>query len=279
MAEQRGQRVIFDSHVVTGKLASQRAGLDVALRANLQRDFAFGKEVHQRRIMDRSDSMADALHSEQFDGFADFFRAADLAGVHQQMQSNFGRALVHGAKCRRGHLQFVAPDAKGDNRIRRATPCGFHDGHRRLRAELPHRVKNPPETQAPALERFGGAKHSFKACFRPLPPQKHNADGQRHFGVNDILRQQLLRELRGGQGVVLRLAQKRCEPLKRLEELREIAEGITLAHLLLRCTNVVTRHQRERRGRLNSALQVQMKFGLGKGIDSRRERRRGHPQN
>ena len=48
-----------------------------------------------------------------------------------------------------------------------------------------------------------GAKESFKVCFRLLLSEQHDAYRQRHFGVNDILGEELFCEVCRDEGVVL----------------------------------------------------------------------------
>src|SRR5215470_18048247 len=276
MPKESRQRMISDLRTLAGELPSEGAGPHVALRANLERDFTLGEKVHQRWIFNGCEAMADALDSEQVNGFADFFRAAHFASMNQPMEAKLRRAVVNASKLHSGDLELVAADAEGDDPLRAATLCILDDGHRGFCPKLPHSVKNPPEAQAAPLERFCGAKQSFKVCFRLLLSQKHHTDRKRDFRVDDILFEQLLPEIAGDESVVLRLTQKRGEPLEGFKEAWKVAEGITLKHLLPGRFHAVTGHQCERCGRLDRTFQMQMKFSLGEGVDSRGERT--HPE-
>src|SRR5215472_15027694 len=156
MAKESRQRMISHLRTLARELPSEGAGPHVALRANLERDFTLGEKVHQRWIFNGCEAMADALDSEQVNGFADFLRAADFAGMNQAMQANFGGVIVHGAEFRGRHLELIATDAEGDDGFGLTSFRSFHHGHRGVGPELPNCVKDPSKAQAAALERFGG---------------------------------------------------------------------------------------------------------------------------
>src|SRR5579864_1587892 len=86
----------------------------------------------------------------------------------------------------------------------------------------------------------------------------------------------MLRKILGDERVVRGLLQKRSQPLEGFEKPRKVAEGVTLAHFLLGRFYAVTSHQCACRGWLDGAFQMQMKFSLGEGVDSRGES--SHPQ-
>jgi len=58
-----------------------------------------------------------ALGTEQFDGFANVLRAADLAGVHQAVQTDFTGAVIDAAKFFRRDTKLIAAHAESDNRF------------------------------------------------------------------------------------------------------------------------------------------------------------------
>jgi hypothetical protein len=74
--------------------------------------------------------------------------------------------------------------------------------------------------------------------------QDHYADGQRDFGVNDLLRQQVLTEVVQNQRVVLWVAKKGGDPLERFEEAGEIFVGVFLADIGLSKDDAVAMCQR-----------------------------------
>jgi len=72
VAQEFGERMIFDCCVFEAELTGQGAGSQVARRANLERYLSLREQIHQFHIVDRCDSVADAFDTEQFDGFANF---------------------------------------------------------------------------------------------------------------------------------------------------------------------------------------------------------------
>ena len=86
LAEEFRQRMILDSHVIAPQLANQSACSDIALRANFERNSPVGEQIHQSRILDRRNSVSNAFHAEQFDGFADFLRSAHFACIGEGNQ-------------------------------------------------------------------------------------------------------------------------------------------------------------------------------------------------
>src|SRR5260370_41850033 len=159
-------------------------------------------------IVDRCDAMADALRAKQFDGFANFLRAADFASVHQLMQADFSGAIVDGAKFLGRDAELVAADSKSHDSFRVAALSRFDDVYRRVGADLARRVEYPPKSESAALEGLGGAEESFEICFGLLLTQEHYADGEGNFRVDDALCEQMFGEVAGDERVVLRLSQK-----------------------------------------------------------------------
>src|SRR5216684_7739349 len=110
--------------------------------------------------------MADALDAEQFDGFANFLRAANFAGVHQLVQTDLCGAVIDGTKFLGGDGEFVAADAEGSDGFRMAAVCGFDDFHRCVHAELARGIEHPSELKSATFEWFGGVEKSLEVCFR-----------------------------------------------------------------------------------------------------------------
>lgn len=65
------------------QLARQGAGAEIADRAYLEGNAASGKQVHQGVIVNRGDAVADALNTQEFDGFADLLGTADFSGMNE----------------------------------------------------------------------------------------------------------------------------------------------------------------------------------------------------
>src|SRR5260370_16855579 len=120
--------------------------------------------------------MADAFRAKQFDGFANFVRAADFASVHQFVQADFSGAIVDREKFLGRDAELVAADSKSHDSFRVAAPGRFNDFHRCVGAELARRIEYPPESEIAALEGLGGAEESLEICFGLLLSQKHYPD-------------------------------------------------------------------------------------------------------
>ena len=73
------QGMIFDEWERMVQLQGERSRPDVACGADFQRDTAIGKEIHECRIVDGSNAVADALHAQEFDGFTNFLGATYFA--------------------------------------------------------------------------------------------------------------------------------------------------------------------------------------------------------
>src|SRR6266481_8650814 len=107
VAPESRQRMVRDSRLGETQLFPKRAGTDVALGANFQRDAAVDEQVHQRRILRGRNAVSDALDVQQLDSLADSFRAADFPGVHQEMKAIVRGLFVDRAKFLSGYTHFV----------------------------------------------------------------------------------------------------------------------------------------------------------------------------
>ena len=96
-------------------MARESAGKDVATWADFERDATVGEEVHEGRIVDGSDAVTDAFDAEEFDGFANFFRTANFAGVHEAMKAQRGSGIIDGTKRDGWNAQLVATDSEGND--------------------------------------------------------------------------------------------------------------------------------------------------------------------
>ena len=96
-------------------MASEGAGEDVATGADFERDATVGEEVHEGGIVHGSDAVTDAFDAEEFDGFANFFRAANFAGVHKAMKADRSGGIVDGTKRDGWNAQLVTTDSEGND--------------------------------------------------------------------------------------------------------------------------------------------------------------------
>ena len=135
------------------------------------------------------DAVADALDMEQFDGFADFLGATDLAGVHQEMKAIVGSLLVDRTKILGRHAHFVAADAEGHDRFgaaiagpRLTTSMAASAPNCRAASKIQFR-------RSPSFFKgFGGLQNCFEIGFGPLFAKQHHSDRESDLGVDHPLR-------------------------------------------------------------------------------------------
>src|SRR5260370_6806323 len=96
--------------------------------------------------------MGDARRAKQFEGFANFLRAADFACVHQFVQADLSGAIVDRAKFLGRDAELVAADSKSHDSFRVAAPGRFNDFHGCVGPELARRVEYPPDSQIAPLQ-------------------------------------------------------------------------------------------------------------------------------
>jgi hypothetical protein len=70
------------------------------------------------------------------------------------------------------------------------------------------------------------------------------------------------------QRIILRATQKRCNPDKILDELIEIARGVTRSDFFQRKRDAVARGQFEERWRLDRALQMNVQLRFRDGVQN-----------
>jgi len=131
------------------------------------------------------------------------------------------------------------------------------------RAKLPHRVKNPIESQTLREIRRRGGKYRFEICFDLLMAKLHDTDGKRYLRISHVLGQQLFREILRDKRIVLRITQQRRDPFKCVDKSREVRVIVPLAHLFLGDGNTMSRRQRRDDCRTNRPFEVQVQFSLG----------------
>ena len=215
--------------------------------------------------MNRGNSVADALGSQQFDGFANLIRPANLACVHQPVQTHLRGAVVDGAEFLCRNAQLVAANAEGHDGFRIAALSGFDDFHRRVHAKLSSGIKYPVESEPAAFEWLGGSKEGFKIRFRALLPKEHHADGKGYFRIDHTLREQMFGKVAGDERVVLRLAQERGNPFEGFDEFGEVAVGVAPADFLFGHDDTVTGRQRADGRGLDGSFEMEVQLGLGQG--------------
>jgi len=121
--------------------------------------------------------MAYAFRAEEFNGFANFFRAANLSGVHQAAQADGGSPFVDSAKRGGGHAELISANAERNDVLRTVAFRRVNHKHGFLRPELPDGIEHEAQMQAARGERLGGGENGVEIRFGPLPAQEHDADG------------------------------------------------------------------------------------------------------
>ena len=112
------------------------------------------------------------------------------------------REVERDAKIDRGVSQFVATHAERDDTQRLQLRRPASNFHRRLGTELASGIQD--ERSAQAAERHGlrDFADGRDIRFQILHAAEHDARGDSHFGVDDILAQQFFAELTGDERVI-----------------------------------------------------------------------------
>ena len=244
-------------------LTGERAGFEIADRADFEDDAAVGKEVHEGGIVDGGDAMANALDAKEFNGFANFFGATDFAGVHEAMDAERGGSVVNGAEFGGSDAEFVAADAEGDDGFGGGGANGFDDAHGSFGSELADSVKDPIEAQAFGGEWLGGAEDGFEILFGRLVSKQHDADGERDFGIDNILFEELIAKVFGDEGEVLRVAEPGGDPFESFEEAEEVGVIVVAVDFGFIDKNAVTAGERADGGDADGAFKMKVQFGFG----------------
>ena len=115
MAKKLRKGMIVQRHIRSFELARQRARADVADGTNFQGNTAVGEKIHQPRIVNGGDAVADAFDAESFDGFTNCLRSANFAGVNQAMESGRGRSVVNWNEFFCHDTELISADPKRHN--------------------------------------------------------------------------------------------------------------------------------------------------------------------
>ena len=215
-----------------------------------------GKQVHQRWIVDGGDAVADALDAQKFDGFTDFFWAADFASVDEAMEAGGRCGLVDGKKILRGDAELIAADTEGDDLSGRAILRRLDDAQRGVGAELANGIENPPKRQTARFEIFGGAEDGCEVFLRRLIAEKHDAYGEGDFRVDDMVRKELFAKVVRDESVIGGIAQERSDSLESVEKTEKFSVVVAAANVIFCRRDTVARGQRTDRSGLNSAFEV-----------------------
>src|SRR5713101_3819992 len=228
--------------------------------------------------MHRGDSVADPLCTQELHRVMDLLRSADLSGMNQTVKALRGDKVVRRAELGGGQGQLVAAHAEGDDTLLLVIPSEQGNFSGCFRAELAHGIEDPTKSEAFSGTRLAGPADGLKVCFGDLLAEEHDADGNRQFGIDDILFEEAGRQLLRGQCIVLRIAQEGCDPLESLEELRKAVVGIVAASPSCGNNLTVTRSEAANQGGLDGAFQVQVQLRLRQREKLRGKRRNSHSQ-
>src|SRR5262249_52753428 len=114
----------------------------IAGNAHLQRNVVFLQIPQQLWVLDRSNTVADALGSDP-QGRPNGLRSHALAGVRGQPETCAARESKHVRKPFRGAALFASADAIGDHPICDALRRQLGHTHRLLDSELANSIDNP----------------------------------------------------------------------------------------------------------------------------------------
>lgn len=208
--------------------------------------------------------MADTFNAKNLHGLADFFRAADFAGVHQAMETGGAGGLISRQEFPGSDAQFIAADTEGDNFGRRAVFGGIDNPHRRVRTELTDGVEDPTQGEPASFEGFGGTKYGREIFLGRLLAEQHDADGESDFGIDDAVLEELFAETVSGKRVIRGIAQIRRHPFESVEETEKVGIVVAAADLDFRNAHAMTGSKGANRCGLDRAFEVKVKLSLGK---------------
>lgn len=212
--------------------------------------------------MNGRNTVTDTFDGEKFNGFSDFFRTADFAGVHEATEARGSRGFIDRQKITGGDAEFVAADAERDNFRRGAAFCGVDDAHGGFGAELADGIEYPAQREAAGLELFGGTKNGSEIGFGRLFAEEHDADGERDFSVDDVVLQELFAKIVGNERVVGGFTQIAGDPFESVEETEKVGVIITAADFGFGGGDTVASGKGADGGGLNGTFEVEVKFGL-----------------
>ena len=258
VAQQLRKWVVGEVGGIAVELTGEGAGSNVADGADFEGDTAIGEQVHESGVMNGGDAVADALDAEYFDGFADCFGAADFAGVDEAVESSGGSGFVHWLKISCGNTQFVASDAESDDSRRGATFCGLDHAHSGVGAELANGIEDPAQGEAARFECFGGAKDGSEVGCRLLAAEKHDADGESYFGIDDAVLQKLFAQIMSDERIVRGITEIRSDPLEGIEEAEEIGVVVAAANEVFGGGNAVASGEGADRCGLDGAFEMKV---------------------
>src|SRR5579872_112069 len=139
--------MLFDASLCDAEQFCERAGAEIACRADFERNAALDQDGHQLFVANRGDAVADAFRAENFNRVANRLGSGHFAGMSEAMKSFGGGIVVYFAEISSGKRFFVATQSKGNDAFRFHLCGEARNVHRLYRAELAHRVKNPLNAQ------------------------------------------------------------------------------------------------------------------------------------
>src|SRR5215470_2281749 len=175
-----------------------------------------------------------------------------------------------------GDAEFIATDTKSNDFSRSGVVCCVYDLLSGIGAELADCIEDPKKLETTRFEWLDGAKDDFEVFLRALVAKKHDADRESDFGVDYILREELLGEILRDEGVVLRIAEKGCDPLEGVEEAEKIRVGVPAEDFVFADGDAVARGQLRDDGRANAAFEMKVQLSLWERKKVLGERAFGH---
>jgi hypothetical protein len=125
-------------------------------------------------------------------------------------------------------------------------------------------VEDPKKFEAAGLKSLGGFEDGFEVALRALAAEKHDADGEGNFGIDDLLREKLFAKILHDEGIIAGMAKKRSDPLEGVEEAEKVRVGVAATNFFFGVVHAMTRRELRDDQVTDAALKVKVELSLGK---------------
>src|SRR5580700_8519757 len=243
------------------------SGAHVAAEAELDGNLALREFIDQIGIVRGGDGVADTFGA-QVERSPDGFGRAGFAGVGGGAEAVVERVGVYAAKKFGRTFLFVAANADADHVALAVEHGELENSLRLLDAEVAGRVENPKQRDAEIAGTPGASTfESVEDGGEILLAAQADADRDVNFGVENVLRFQLLHEAVGDELVVVGAAEMLADRLERHEETSEIGVVVELGGFGEGGGVSMTLAEFNQRRGFDGALKMQVQLGLGKMAD------------
>ena len=121
-------------------------------------------------------------------------------------------------------------------------------------------VEDPEKFEAAGFERFGGAKDSFEISFGTLIAEKHYADREGDFRVDNVLQEELFGEVLDDERIVFGIAEKGSDPFEGVEKAEEVRVRVAAANFAFGDAKAMAGGEFGDDWGTNAAFEMKMKF-------------------